>query len=101
MIRISDIVRVIENTAITAGAEVGHAAGTFYSNVSKEYRARQMYAVESAAPRKRRLEELRAVVEQADALTARSQADELAELRAQLAALQAQVKATKRKARRV
>lgn len=97
MIRPSDIVRVIENSAIKTGATIGHAAGTFYADVSREYRARQLYAAETAPKREKRMKELRTLVENTDKLLAQKHA--AADLQAELEALRAQV-AELRKAQR-
>lgn len=64
--RISDVVRVVENMTIAGSKKVFVASREFIDECDKEVLARKMYKDEQRAPKRKRLEELRALVAQMD-----------------------------------
>lgn len=64
--RISSIVKVLEDSTITAAHKTAVAYRAFKDEVDKETLVRTMYRDEQRAPKRKRLEELRELVTQMD-----------------------------------
>lgn len=61
--RISSLLKVVEDMTISVGGKLAVAASEFASDVSRETTARAMYKHETSAQRRARMDELRAIVE--------------------------------------
>lgn len=68
--RISSVIRVIENATIAAAARAAEATRNLKDEVDKEYMVRKLYNDEQRAPKQKRLAELRELVTQLDARAA-------------------------------
>lgn len=90
--RISSIVKFVEDRAVTVGGKLAAAGKQFAHDISVEARARAMYDAEMHGVKAAMLKDLREAVEAADALIDKRSRDELAAeneaLRAQLAKAQ-------------
>ena len=76
--RISNIIRAVENIVINTGGAVIDASKTLYTEVEQEARARALYNAETSADRRSRLIELREAVIAVDALHTAHRLAELA-----------------------
>lgn len=95
--RISSIVKFVEDRAIGVGGRLYAAGKEFAHDVSVESRARAMYAAETRGEKAAMLKDLRAAVEAADALIDRRARDEIVR---ENEALKAQLAKAKRAAKR-
>lgn len=87
--RISSIIKFVEDRAISVGGSLYAAGSQFAHDVSVEAKARAMYAEATKGEKAAALKELRSIVEAADALIDRRARDEIVReneaLKAQLA----------------
>lgn len=96
--RISSVVRVLEDQTIACSSMLGAAGKRLYQEAAIEARARAKFNAEIKQLRDERLVELREIVKQTDALHA-SQPSEADVLRAENEALKAQLAAAQKAAR--
>lgn len=73
--RISSLIRVIEDTTLIAASRAAAATRTLKDEIDKETLVRKMYRDEQRAPKQKRLAELREVVAQFDAKMATKEND--------------------------
>lgn len=69
--RLSSLIAAVENVSINVGSKLAVASKEFFDDVSKEAAVRAQYKAETAAVRRARLDELRALAEAQDALVAK------------------------------
>lgn len=70
--RISSLIAAVENVSINVGSKLFVAGKDFMDDVSKEAAVRAQYKAETAAVRRARLDELRALAEQQDVMVMRA-----------------------------
>ena len=69
--RLSSLIRGVENIVITVGGKLAVAAKEFAHDVSKETDVRLAYKAETSAARRARLEELRTIIDAQELAAAR------------------------------